>query len=175
MKIKLILLISSVIIVASASAGTFPKSDTTKSVKPVKKNGIPTKTSVKEKKIKLNVTAKIILAVKTKGKSSSVGLDGSEKDLTSYLDYNNYQVLKSQSKTLKLKKSFKVRFAQGASVKITPLSENEGRVKVKVVWSIPGQRSWTTTLNFKCGKRSIISGPKKKKGGMYIMSLLITQ
>jgi len=129
----------------------------------------------KPKKIKLSISARILFASKTtqKNKKSTSRLKKSEKELTGYLDYNDYKLIKSGSKTVKLKKSFKIRFSQGGSVKITPQSYENGRIRAKVVWHVPGKSAWSTTLNFKKGKRSIISGPKDKNGGMYLMSLEI--
>ncbi len=96
-----------------------------------------------------------------------------EKDLTSYLDYNDYKLLTSGSKVTKIKSSYKIKFSNGRSVTITPVNDDNGKIKANVAWNVPGNRGWSKTLNFKKGKRSIISGPKDKKGGMYLMSLEI--
>ncbi len=127
------------------------------------------------KNAKLNINARILFASQTtqKNKSANSQLENCEKELTGYLDYNDYKLLQSGSKTTKIKSSYKIKFSRGGSVKITPLSSNNGRIKAKVVWNVPGKKTWSKTLNFKKGKRSIISGPKDKKGGMYLMSMEI--
>ena len=172
MKNKILALII-ICLVAMPAVGNIYKNGTTQgTVKKEKAHKIVPK---KEKKIKLSISARVLFASKTvqKNKKSKSCLKNGEKELTGYLDYNDYKLIKSGSKTVKLKKSFKIRFSQGGSVKITPQSYENGRIRAKVVWHVPGKSAWSTTLNFKKGKRSMISGPKDKNGGMYLMSLEI--
>jgi len=172
MKNKLLIL-TIVCLIAIPAAGIVNKDITTRAT--VKKENKRVVDLTKPKKIKLSISARILFASKTvrKNKKSTARLKKSEKELTGYLDYNDYKLIKSGSKAVKLKKSFKIRFSQGGSVKITPLSCDNRRIRAKVVWHVPGKNAWSTTLNFKKGKRSIISGPKDKNGGMYLMSLEI--
>jgi len=134
------------------------------------------KSTVTTRNVTLNINARVLMARKTKGdknKGNSSRLEKCEKDLTSYLDYNDYKLLKSGSKATKIKSSYKIKFSNGRSVTITPVSDDNGKIKAQVAWNVPGSRAWSKTLNFKKGKRSIISGPKSKKGGMYLMSMEI--
>ena len=134
------------------------------------------RSTVTTKNVTLNINARVLIARKTKGekkKKSSSRLNKCEKDLTSYLDYNDYKLLTSGSKATKIKSSYKIKFSNGRSVTITPVNDDNGKIKANVAWNVPGNRRWSKTLNFKKGKRSIISGPKDKKGGMYLMSLEI--
>ncbi len=174
MKNKLLVFLI-ICLIAMPAVGNVNKNGATKvTVKKQKENKYVSNLT-KPRKIKLNISARILFASKTvqKNKKSAAQLKKSEKELTGYLDYNDYKLIKSGSKTVKLKKSFKIRFSQGGFVKITPQSYENGRIRAKVVWHVPGKSAWSTTLNFKKGKRSIISGPKDKNGGMYLMSLEI--
>ena len=167
MKTKYFLLI--LIFLSQVSPAFATKNAVPKKRQPVVKKAEKVKKT--RQKLKFNISARILLASKNKSKHSAAHLNSSEKELTAYLDYKNYTLLKSESKSVVVNKQFKIRFATGGSVKIIPLSNHSGKIKAKVVWNVPGQRTWSTTLNFRLGKRSIISGPKKKDGGMYIMSL----
>ena len=127
------------------------------------------------KKVELNINARVLFASKNikKNKSTKSHLKSYEKELTDYLDYNDYKLLKSGNKNIEINGTYKLKLARGGSVKITPLSSEDDRIKANVVWNVPGAKAWSTTLNFKKGKRSIISGPKDKKGRMYLMSMEI--
>ena len=141
-----------------------------KSTKNIKRNA-----RISAKNAKLNINARILFASKNikKNKSAKSHLKSYEKELTGYLDYNDYKLLKSGSKKTKINATYKLKLARGGTVKITPVSSEDDRIKANVVWNVPGANAWSTTLNFKKGKRSIISGPKDKKGGMYLMSMEI--
>ena len=174
MKNKLLVFII-ICLIAIPTVGNANKNEATKAAVKKEKESKRVSNLTKPKKIKLSISARILFASKItqKNKKSASQLKNGEKELTGYLDYNDYKLLKSGSKTVKLKKSFKIKFSRSGSVKITPLTSENGRIRAKVVWHVPGKSAWSTTLNFRKGKRSIISGPKDKNGGMYLMSLEI--
>jgi len=162
MKNKLLLFLLMCLIAVPCAAGKTQKNKKT--------------TTAAAKNVTLNINARILVARKTKNgknKTANARLKKCEKELTSFLDYNDYKVVKTGSKSTKLKSSFKINFSKGRSVSITPISNDNGRIKSRVIWNIPGKKGWSTTLNFKQGKRSIVSGPKDNNGAMYLMSLEI--
>lgn len=124
------------------------------------------------KNFKLNVRA-LAAGNAAKEKTGSAQLKPCEKELTSYLNYKDYKVLKSGSSVNKPNESYKIRYDKKTTLTITPLSEDQERVRVRVQWDTKGEPKLSKELYFKRGKRSIISGPRERDGGMYLMSLEI--
>jgi len=107
-KNKLLTFIISCLIVMPIAANVNKNGAATVTIKKEKENKRASNLT-KPKKIKLSISARVLFASKTtqKNKKSASQLKNGEKELTGYLDYNDYKVLKSGSKTVKLKKSFK--------------------------------------------------------------------
>ena len=111
-----------------------------------------------------------------RGEGGEVGKDQlseKEKELTLFLAYRDYLLMKKKQQTVVKDQAVSVVFAENKSVRITPLSESAERIKLMIEWKIPGEEDnrWRKLLYFRKKYRSLVGGPKIDGGGMYLLSL----
>jgi hypothetical protein len=114
-------------------------------------------------------------AARKKGKTGFSQLKNNEKELTAFLGYRDYRLIKESEKTIKIGNQYVINIDKTKSVTVTPLSESPARVKLAIEWKIPGEeiQRWKKLLYFKRNHRSLIGGPHIEGGGMYLLSLEI--
>jgi len=112
-------------------------------------------------------------AARTGGEIGKTQLTEKEKELTLFLAYRDYRLLKENKQSVPVNKAVTVKFADDKSVRITPLSESSDRIKLMIEWKIPGEEEnrWRKLLFFRKNYRALVGGPKIDGGGMYLLSL----
>jgi len=169
---------------AKSSSGTKPPvtqgsqfhRESTQQSSKVRPDGTAANTTNKKKEYQID--ARILIsgeAARKKGKTGFSQLNSSEKELTAFLGYRDYRLVKKSGDKVKQGKKCIITFDKKKSVTVTPLSESPDRVKLAIEWKIPGEEKqrWKKLLYFKRNHRSLIGGPHIDGGGMYLLSLEI--
>jgi len=117
------------------------------------------------------IQSRVFLAGKPAKKMGAQGmkqLTKKEKNAASYLPYRNYKLLTTQEKSILLNQQTIIKFNTKSSVTITPQRSKSGRLKIKLLWKLSGEKAWKKTLFFKKNSKTLIGGPKN-----YLLSLEI--
>lgn len=120
------------------------------------------------------INARVLAAGEAAKGKKATQLKPAEKEMANMLSYKNFAAVASGSKSVTLGTTYTLTFSGRNTVKVTPLSVEENRIKVKIVWHIKGAKPWKKTLQFTSGNTSMVGGPPAPQGGTFILSLTIS-